>query len=117
MKGKVYSYKTKNKGLQWGFVHDAPISTKKRNQIRKTGQSTEKEASSVMRKSISDYEAGKLELSDMKVADVIQLYLDYAKNEGKREKGYIQGTDEGKLVPKNKITRAEAVTLLSRVTN
>lgn len=89
MKGKVYSYKTKNKGLQWGFVHDAPISTKKRNQIRKTGYSTEKEASSAMRKSISDYEAGKLELSDMKVADVIQLYLDYAKNEGKREKGTI----------------------------
>ena len=89
MKGKVYSYKTKTKGQQWGFVHDAPIPTKKRNQRRKTGFSTEKEASSAMRKSINDYEAGKLELSDMKVADVIQLYLDFAKNEGKREKGTI----------------------------
>ena len=89
MKGKVYSYKTKTKGKQWGFVHDAPIPTKKRNQIRKTGYSTEKEASSAMRKSISDYEASKLELSDMKVGDVTQLYLDYAKNEGKREKGTI----------------------------
>lgn len=89
MKGKVYSYKTKTKGLQWGFVHDAPIATKKRNQRRKTGYSTEKEASSAMRKSISDYEASKLELSDMKVGGVIQLYFNYAKNEGKREKGTI----------------------------
>ena len=37
--------------------------------------------------------------------------------EGNFEKGYIQGTDEGKLAPKNNITRAEVVTLLSRVTN
>ena len=33
------------------------------------------------------------------------------------EKGYIQGTDEGKLAPKSNITRAEVVTLLSRVNN
>jgi len=37
--------------------------------------------------------------------------------EGNFEKGYIQGTDEGKLAPKNNITRAEVVTLLGRVTN
>ena len=37
--------------------------------------------------------------------------------EGNFEKGYIKGTDEGKLAPKNNITRAEVVTLLSRVTN
>ena len=37
--------------------------------------------------------------------------------EGNIEKGYIQGTDEGKLEPKNDITRAEVVTLLSRVIN
>ena len=37
--------------------------------------------------------------------------------EGNFEKGYIQGTDEGKLAPNNNITRAEVVTLLSRVTN
>ena len=37
--------------------------------------------------------------------------------EGNFEKGYIQGTDEGKLAPKNNITRAEVVTILSRVTN
>ena len=37
--------------------------------------------------------------------------------EGNIEKGYIQGTDEGKLAPNNNITRAEVVTLLSRVTN
>lgn len=37
--------------------------------------------------------------------------------EGNFENGYIKGTDEGKLAPKNNITRAEVVTLLSRVTN
>ena len=37
--------------------------------------------------------------------------------EGNFEKGYIQGTDEGKIAPKNNITRAEVVTLLGRVTN
>lgn len=37
--------------------------------------------------------------------------------EGNFEKGYIKGTDEGKLAPKNNITRAEVVTILSRVTN
>lgn len=37
--------------------------------------------------------------------------------EGNFENGYIRGTDEGKLAPKNNITRAEVVTLLSRVTN
>ncbi len=37
--------------------------------------------------------------------------------EGNLEKGYIQGTDEGKLAPKSNITRAEVVTLLSRVIN
>ena len=37
--------------------------------------------------------------------------------EGNFEKGYIKGTSEGKLAPKNNITRAEVVTLLSRVTN
>ena len=44
---------------------------------------------------------------------------DWAKDafEGNLENGYIQGTDEGKLAPKNNITRAEVVTLLSRVTN
>ena len=44
---------------------------------------------------------------------------DWAKDafEGNFEKGYIQGTDEGKLAPNNNITRAEVVTLLSRVTN
>ena len=44
---------------------------------------------------------------------------DWAKDafEGNFEKGYIKGTDEGKLAPKNNITRAEVVTLLSRVTN
>lgn len=44
---------------------------------------------------------------------------DWAKDafEGNFEKGYIQGTDEGKLAPKNNITRAEVVTLLGRVTN
>ncbi len=89
MKGNVYSYKTKTKGQLWGYVHDAPTPTKKRNQIRKTGFATEKEASAAMRKSMIDYDAGKLELSDMKVADVIQVYLDYAKNEGKRAKGTI----------------------------
>ncbi len=44
---------------------------------------------------------------------------DWAKDafEGNLENGYIQGTDEGKLAPKNNITRAEVVTLLGRVTN
>lgn len=37
--------------------------------------------------------------------------------EGNFENGYIKGTDEGKLAPKNNITRAEVVTLLGRVTN
>ena len=37
--------------------------------------------------------------------------------EGNVENGYIQGNDEGKLAPKNNITRAEVVTLLSRVAN
>ena len=37
--------------------------------------------------------------------------------EGNFENGYIRGTDEGKLAPKNNITRAEVVTLLGRVTN
>ena len=37
--------------------------------------------------------------------------------EGNFENGYIKGTDEGKLAPKNNITRAEVVTILSRVTN
>ena len=37
--------------------------------------------------------------------------------EGNFENGYIKGTDEGKLAPRNNITRAEVVTLLSRVTN
>ena len=44
---------------------------------------------------------------------------DWAKDafEGNLENGYIKGTDEGKLAPKNNITRAEVVTLLGRVTN
>lgn len=44
---------------------------------------------------------------------------DWAKDafEGNLEKGYIKGTDEGKLAPKNNITRAEVVTILSRVIN
>ncbi len=44
---------------------------------------------------------------------------DWAKDafEGNLENGYIKGTDEGKLAPKNNITRAEVVTILSRVTN
>ena len=37
--------------------------------------------------------------------------------EGNFENGYIKGTDEGKLAPKNNITRAEVVTLLGRGTN
>lgn len=89
MKGRVYSYKTKTKGQLWGFVHDAQTTTKKRNQVRKTGFASAKEANSAMRKSISDFEEGKLELSNLKVGDVINLYLDYAKNEGQRKKGTI----------------------------
>ena len=53
-----------------------------------------------------------------KVPDYNQI-AEWAKDalEGNVEKGYIQGTSEGILAPKNNITRAEAVTLLSRVNN
>ncbi|WP_289294109.1 N-acetylmuramoyl-L-alanine amidase [Romboutsia ilealis] len=53
-----------------------------------------------------------------KFSDYNQI-SDWAKDafEGNLEKGYIQGTDEGKLAPKSNITRAEVVTLLSRVNN
>lgn len=53
-----------------------------------------------------------------KFSDYNQI-SDWARDafEGNVEKGYIQGTDEGKLAPKNNITRAEVVTLLSRVIN
>ena len=53
-----------------------------------------------------------------KFSDYNQI-SDWAKDafEGNLEKGYIQGTDEGKLAPKNNITRAEVVTILSRVIN
>ena len=62
---------------------------------------------------------------DDKNHDKIKQFSDYnqiaewAKDalEGNVEKGYIQGTSEGILAPKNNITRAEAVTLLSRVNN
>ena len=62
---------------------------------------------------------------DDKNHDKIKQFPDYnqiaewAKDalEGNVEKGYIQGTSEGILAPKNNITRAEAVTLLSRVNN
>lgn len=90
MRGKVYSYQTKSKGVLWGFIHDAPMSTKKRNQIRKTGYTTQREASRAMRKSITDYEAGKVELNkDLTCSDVIKLFLEYAKNEGRYAKGTI----------------------------
>ena len=60
---------------------------------------------------------------DDKDHDKIQGFPDYdqisewAKDalEGNVENGYIQGTDEGKLVPRNNMTRAEVVALLSRV--
>lgn len=53
-----------------------------------------------------------------KFSDYKQI-SDWARDafEGNLEKGYIQGTDEGKLVPKDNMTRAEVVTLLSRVIN
>ena len=57
--------------------------------------------------------------------DKIKKFSDYnqiaewAKDalEGNVEKGYIKGTDAGMLAPKDNMTRAEVVTLLSRVTN
>ena len=53
-----------------------------------------------------------------KFSDYNQI-SDWARDafEGNLEKGYIQGTDEGKLAPKSNITRAEVVTILSRVNN
>ena len=57
--------------------------------------------------------------------DKIKKFSDYnqisnwAKDafEGNIEKGYIQGTDEGKLEPKSNITRSEVVTIFNRVIN
>jgi hypothetical protein len=45
-------------------------------------------------------------------SDIDTWALDYV--EGATEKGYMQGSDN-KFYPKNNITRAEAVTLLSRI--
>jgi hypothetical protein len=45
-------------------------------------------------------------------SDIASWALDYV--EGATEKGYMQGSDN-KFNPKNNITRAEAVTLLSRI--
>ena len=61
----------------------------------------------------------------MKTFNKIKKFSDYnqiaewAKDalEGNVEKGYIQGTDGEILAPKDNMTRAEVVTLLSRVTN
>ena len=78
---------------------------------------------------VTRQEAAKMLANYMKIEDKnhdkIKRFPDYneisdwARDafEGNFEKGYIQGTDEGKLAPKNNITRAEVVTLLGRVTN
>jgi len=78
-------------------------------------------------KYITREEAAKMISNYMKIEDKehdkIKKFSDYnqiaewAKDalEGNVEKRYIQGNDEGKLAPKNNITRAEVVTLLSRV--
>ena len=78
---------------------------------------------------VTRQEAAKMLSNYMKLDDTnhdkIKKFSDYnqiaewAKDalEGNVEKGYIQGTDGEILAPKDNMTRAEVVTLLSRVTN
>lgn len=78
---------------------------------------------------VTRQEAAKMLSNYMKLDDTnhdkIKKFSDYnqiaewAKDalEGNVEKGYIKGTDAGMLAPKDNMTRAEVVTLLSRVTN
>ena len=78
---------------------------------------------------VTRQEAAKMLSNYMKLDDTnhdkIKKFSDYnqiaewAKDalEGNVEKGYIKGTDAGMLAPKDNMTRAEVVTLFSRVTN
>ena len=115
---KYYTNKAKTK-YKWWFVVDVPsglydkFGKPKRKQHREKGFIKERDAINAERKFLENLESGKVELKgDTLVKNVINFFLDYAKNEGRYARGTI-GNYEGyyknhmqdlRLVPLKKLT-------------
>lgn len=94
--GKYFTNKSKTKS-KWWYVVDIPpveydrMGNPKRNQERKRGFNTKKEAEIAERQFLNSLEAGQVELNNViSLKDAIHTFLDYAKNEGKYAKGTIK---------------------------